>query len=73
VIRAAGDRDATLALVRDQAGADPTKVAGPRGASLPWFLGWLAVSALLWWLERARLGRSAQVHRDQQPGEDDIK
>ena len=29
-------------------------VEGARGAAWPWFLAWLAASALLWWLERRR-------------------
>lgn len=30
-----------------------------RGASWPWFLAWLLGAALLWWLERARVGRQS--------------
>ena len=33
---------------------------GGRGPSWPWLIGWLALSALLWWLERARFGRAAR-------------
>jgi hypothetical protein len=32
---------------------------GDRGASWPWFVAWMIVSAALWWLERARPGRRA--------------
>lgn len=31
------------------------------GARRPWFLAWLLVSAVLWWLERSRLGRGGTV------------
>ena len=31
-----------------------TTAEGPRGASWPWFLGFLLASGLLWWLERRR-------------------
>ncbi|WP_058834166.1 hypothetical protein [Luteimonas abyssi] len=31
----------------------------PRGPAWPWWLGWLALSGVLWWLERSRLGRPA--------------
>lgn len=30
-----------------------------RSASWPWFIGWATASALLWWLERSRFGRTA--------------
>ena len=49
-------RDATAALARASA-APPASTASASGPRWPWFLGWLAVSALLWWLERARYGR----------------
>ena len=49
-------RDATVALVRASA-ARPSSPASAPGSRWPWFLGWLAASALLWWLERARHGR----------------
>ncbi|MEZ0472012.1 carboxypeptidase regulatory-like domain-containing protein [Luteimonas salinilitoris] len=31
-----------------------------RGASWPWFLGWLAATVALWWLERSRFGRTGR-------------
>lgn len=50
-------RDATRALVRDTGAMQaPAFAPGPRW---PWFLAFLAACALLWWLERARLGRRA--------------
>lgn len=59
VMRAARDRDAMLMLrppARDDRAA--TGQASP-GSSWLFALGWLLVSALLWWLERARIGRVA--------------
>lgn len=54
---AAQARRATLEL------ASPGKSAAAaprvRGASWPWFIAWAAASALLWWLERSRFGRTA--------------
>ncbi|WP_407351055.1 carboxypeptidase regulatory-like domain-containing protein [Luteimonas sp. R10] len=62
-LRAHALRGATLRHVgtaprRPDAGA----TAGPprRGASWPWFIGWLAAVAASWWLERSRLGRAAR-------------
>jgi hypothetical protein len=52
---AAQARSATLALAAPNSAA--VAASGSRGASLPWFLGWAAASALLWWLERSRRGR----------------
>lgn len=57
-MRAARDRDAMLMLrppARHNRAA--TGQASP-GSSWPFALGWLLVSALLWWLERARIGRA---------------
>lgn len=54
-MRAARDRTATL-MLRGEVAA--TTQGEPRpGPSWPWLLGWLATSALLWWLERSRIGR----------------
>ena len=41
---------------RHAAGDAPraTTAEGPRGASWPWFLGFLLAAGLLWWLERRR-------------------
>ena len=36
------------------AAASPSATEGARGSVWPWFLAWLAASALLWWLERRR-------------------
>jgi hypothetical protein len=49
-------RDATTVLVRT-ASAPPSSAASAPGQRWPWFLAWLAASALLWWLERTRYGR----------------
>lgn len=49
-------RTATLALV--QPGSSATAAPPARGPSWPWFLAWLAASALLWWFERSRYGRA---------------
>ncbi|NWK96640.1 hypothetical protein DM806_13410 [Sphingobium lactosutens] len=54
-VRAARDRAATLMLRGD---APATAQGEPRpGPSWPWLLGWLLASALLWGLERSRIGR----------------
>ena len=67
-IRAARDQRAMMML--RQAGAssnDGNARLHPRSA-WPFWLGWLAVSALLWWLERSRLGRGiAPSHNAVQP------
>jgi hypothetical protein len=40
--------------------SDPAKAArAVPGPSWPWFIGWLIASALLWWFERSRIGRTA--------------
>jgi hypothetical protein len=57
-LRAAERREATQALASNAAppsGTTPLEHPGPRW---PWGLAWLLVSAALWWLERARLGRA---------------
>lgn len=60
-MRAARDRAATLMLRRD---APVTAQGEPRpGPSWPWLLGWFVASALLWWLERSRLGRARSLSR----------
>lgn len=60
-LHAAELRDATLQLVgtsRDTvAGPKTSNPPGRRGPSWPWFLAWLTSAALLWWLERARVGK----------------
>lgn len=59
VMRAARDRDAML-MLRPPAQDDRAATGQPSpGSSWPFALGWLLVSALLWWLERARIGRAA--------------
>jgi hypothetical protein len=60
VMRAARNWQATAML-----GSGPGIDAAAGTAARPvdprlWWLGWLAVSALLWWFERSRLGRRAQ-------------
>jgi len=62
---AAERRDATLALVRDRPDAATVRGASLRpGASWPWLLDFLAIAALLWWFERARIGRPADRRPD---------
>jgi len=57
VMRAARDRDAMM-MMRPPAPGDRVAVGRTSpGSSWPFALGWLLVSALLWWLERARIGR----------------
>lgn len=52
---AADLRAATIALAAASRNAAATNTSGERsGSAWPWFLGWLAVSALLWTLERRR-------------------
>ncbi|MBB6227496.1 hypothetical protein FHS79_001662 [Polymorphobacter multimanifer] len=59
-IRAAARREATLLLARSRpAAANTTADRSLPGPAWPWWLAFVAVAALLWWLERARLGRSA--------------
>lgn len=54
-MRATRDRAATMMLNGDANGSTGGE---PRpGPAWPWLLGWLAASALLWWLERSRFGR----------------
>jgi len=59
---AAERREATLRLQAQPfaATAQPaeTQARARRGSSWPWFLAWLAGIGLLWWLERARVGRT---------------
>jgi len=55
-VQARALRDATAALVHTTS-APPSSTASAPGPRWPWFLAWLVVSALLWWLERARYGR----------------
>ncbi|KQN00754.1 hypothetical protein ASE85_08945 [Sphingobium sp. Leaf26] len=59
VMRAARDQRA-MAMLRREAptGSGTMTPAAPR-ADWPWWLAWLATSALLWWLERSRVGRPA--------------
>ena len=45
-------RQATRHAAGDDSRA--TMAEGPRGASWPWFLGFLLAAGLLWWLERRR-------------------
>jgi hypothetical protein len=54
---AAEARNATLDLA--SAGRSTTTAPRVRGASWPWFIAWAAASALLWWFERSRFGRTA--------------
>ena len=54
-MRATRDRAATL-MLRGNAPA-PGSDEPRHGPAWPWLLAWLAASALLWWLERSRIGR----------------
>lgn len=62
-LRAADLRDATLRLQAVPISAagkpDDHTVPGRRGPSWPWFLAWLISAGALWWLERARAGRTS--------------
>ncbi|WHO37914.1 carboxypeptidase regulatory-like domain-containing protein [Sphingobium sp. AP49] len=42
-----------------QKGDGVTAARSVPGPSWPWFIGWLIASALLWWFERSRIGRTA--------------
>lgn len=59
VMRTARNVDAMLMMPEP---SSPTQVApdarAARSAAWPFALAWLLVSALLWWLERAKLGRA---------------
>ena len=56
-------RTATAGLVSDRAAGSAGVAASAPGPRWPWFIAWLAVSGLLWWLERARQGRRVQSQR----------
>lgn len=61
-LHAAALREHTQALAGESTTAPARQAdadAGPRGPGWPWFLGWLAATGLLWWLERSRRGRAA--------------
>jgi len=62
-LRAAELRDATLRLqavpISAAGKSDDHAVPGRRGPSWPWLLAWLASAGALWWLERARVGRTS--------------
>ncbi|WP_149194048.1 carboxypeptidase regulatory-like domain-containing protein [Luteimonas suaedae] len=62
-LRASTLREATLRHVGaapQRSDADVRPGLPRRGASWPWFLGWLAAAAMLWWLERSRFGRAGR-------------
>jgi hypothetical protein len=59
-VRAADRRDGTLSQVGGSDRASVRQGDSNRGPSWPWFVGWLLVATLSWWLERARLGRTAE-------------
>jgi hypothetical protein len=54
---AAQARSATIDLASP--GRSAASAPRVRGASWPWFIAWATASALLWWLERSRIGRIA--------------
>ncbi|WP_374552043.1 carboxypeptidase regulatory-like domain-containing protein [Sphingobium yanoikuyae] len=49
----------TLLQGADQKTDSATAARSVPGPSWPWLLGWLIASALLWWFERSRIGRTA--------------
>lgn len=53
-------REATAALVRDPPDLKPVSVELPRW---PFFLGWLVLTAMLWWLERRTPPQRVEWHR----------
>lgn len=60
-LRASALREGTLALSAQpptRATAADKSANAHRSASWPWFLGWLLLSAALWWFERSRYGRA---------------
>ncbi|MEC3911382.1 carboxypeptidase regulatory-like domain-containing protein [Sphingobium sp. CR2-8] len=59
-MRGARDRQATAMLHQFDAPATTKVVSVRSGSNWVFWLAWLAVSALLWWLERSRLGRRPQ-------------
>ncbi|MBZ9646125.1 carboxypeptidase regulatory-like domain-containing protein [Sphingobium sp. 3R8] len=62
-MRAARDRQAMAMLSATSRDAPGTKITtGGSGSAWPFWVGWLAASALLWWLERSRIGRHAALH-----------
>ncbi|TRW16719.1 carboxypeptidase regulatory-like domain-containing protein [Glacieibacterium frigidum] len=62
-LAAAENRTAMLQLqAAPQSPPSATSNDGARGPSWPWFVGWLLVSALLWWLERRRSRRPGAGH-----------
>jgi hypothetical protein len=58
-IRAAELREATLRLANALATAPAQEGTRRRGPAWPWLLAWLLASAVLWWFERARIGKAA--------------
>jgi hypothetical protein len=59
VMRTARNRRATAMLGSGGTGSVTAPQSHPLAPRF-WWLGWLAVSALLWWFERSRLGRRPQ-------------
>jgi hypothetical protein len=60
-VAAREQREAT-SLMTLAAGEVASAEATAPGSRWPWFLAWLLVSAVLWWLERSRLGRTTPAH-----------
>jgi hypothetical protein len=54
-------REATSLMTLAASEVASTKATLP-GSRWPWFLGWLLVSAVLWWLERSRVGQVVPAH-----------
>lgn len=55
-LKANAIREVTLLLATKQASEKNTSRIPVPGSPWPWFFGWLLITALLWWLERSRLG-----------------
>jgi hypothetical protein len=61
-VRATERAEATRRLVGER-NARGASTPGERGSPWPWFAGWLLTVGLLWWLERARIGRGRSSAR----------
>ena len=61
VMRAARDRQGMAMLRNDASSVAEESLQSHPQSAWPYWLAWLAVSTLLWWLERSRLGRRSAV------------
>jgi hypothetical protein len=55
-LKANAIREATLLLATKQTSEKNTSRIAVPGSPWLWFFGWLLITALLWWLERSKLG-----------------